>query len=314
MRSSRHARTLLAATGAAALLAAGLTTGAGPAPSSAAQACPARTVAVPAGGDYRSTASGVMFTAAGATLTQKAGVVDYLVKLSGTGDCWTGGTLAGSNPTSLSWSQRKACCDSGLMTVSGSTSWAGLRADNSATDTFRLLGTGQTYLIDAVHITRDHDDCFSTAHDPLTVTDSLAYCYTLVSWRHTGNAGVPFPVTFTGDLFALSPEPVGGQNRCPAQLTTVGGVQYGNAQFWKVDSFKGSKSLINVTDTIFYATQGDDNACTLFWPAGTYTGDTFVWAGKGPAPVRLPAGVSLTTDTAVWTAAVNSWLAAHPGL
>jgi hypothetical protein len=277
--------------------------------------CPSTKAAVPNKDDFVTNASNTTFQSSGNSWNQKAGVDDYTVKFnasSGTGDCYIGGKIQGTNAMSKTWSNLKGCCNgAGVFAYHDLSVW-NVRMDNIAVDDFRLLNKdgNNSYFVGGSHLIDTRDDCFSTGHGALTVNDTLAECYTVVSWRHTGNENTAFPVTFTNDLFYLKPQLSGSEDRCPSQMS--GGM--GSGQIWKMDDFHGSSSLVHVTNTIFRVDQGNDNACDLAWVNGTFTNDTLVWTGKGTYPGKLPAGVKLTTDKSIWTNAVNKWMSNHPGM
>src|SRR3954447_4401408 len=282
-------------------------------------ACPSTTVKVPNKNDFRSNASNTTLDATGDAWNQSAGVDDYSVQLNrggGSGNCYIGGKVQGTNSiTTKSFSDLKKCCNGAAWQPYTSASFFNVRADNIAVDDFRIMNKGpssnydgnNSYYIGSSYLTNTRDDCFSTAHAALTVNDTLAECYSIVSWRHTGNDNPPFPVTLSNDLLYLKPQLSGSESNCPSQMN--GG--YGSGQIWKMDSFTGSSSLINVSNTIFRVDQGNDMACTLAWANGTFTNDTMVWTGKGSYPGKLPAGVKLTTDKSVWDNAVAQWKSNH---
>jgi hypothetical protein len=47
---------------------------------------------------------------------------------------------------------------------------------------------------------------------------------------------------------------------------------------------------------------------------GDCSNNTMVWLGEGPFPGELPACFTVTTDPAVWDAAVADWTARRPAL
>src|SRR3954470_10600201 len=282
-------------------------------------ACPSTTVKVPNKNDFRSNASNTTFDATGDAWNQSAGVDDYSVQLNkggGSGNCFIGGKIQGTNSiTTKSFSDLKKCCNGAAWQPYTSASFFNVRADNIAVDDFRIMNKGpssnydgnNSYYISGGYLTDTRDDCFSTAHAGSTVHDTLAECYTAVSWRNTGASDKPFPVTLTNNLIYLKPQLSGYNSRCPSQMNG----EYGSGQFWKMDNFRGSPSLINVSNTIFRADLGQDNACNFDWADGTYTNDTMVWTGKGAFPGKLPPGVKLTTDKSVWDNAVAKWKCDH---
>src|SRR3954447_15056236 len=190
-------------------------------------ACPTAKVGVPNKNDFSSSASNTTFDAKGDAWDQAAGRDDYSVRLTGSGNCYIGGSVHGTNSiTGKDWSDLKACCNGAAFFPARSTSFFNVRADNIAVDDFRLLNAGpssnydgnNSYFIGSSYLTDTRDDCFSTAHAALTVNDTLAECYNVISWRNTGNTDDPFPVTLTNNLLYLKPQLSGANNRCPAQM------------------------------------------------------------------------------------------------
>src|SRR3954454_7858756 len=152
--------------------------------------CPSKTATVPNKDDFVTNASSTTFKSTGNSWDQKAGVGDYTVRFNqsgGTGDCYIGGRIQGTNSlTGKDWSDLKSCCNgAGIFAFHDLSVW-NVRMDNIAVDDFRLLNQdgNNSYYIGGSHLTNTRDDCFSTAHGAVTVTDTLAECYAVVSWRN----------------------------------------------------------------------------------------------------------------------------------
>ena len=278
--------------------------------------CPATTVTVtgpngvPATDDYQTNASATTFEVRSTRFPVQShtsqDIQTWLNKTSGTGgDCWVGGIMAGSN-LSMTWSQLKACCNAWFWAASKSATWTGVVGNDPDEDAFHLLGVTPAYTILDSQISNVRDECFSTAHDNLTVDNTYCSGWTIISWRNTGGgAGLPFHVSLSGDVFWLKAQLEGAETACPA------GGKYGHGLMWKMDSFHGTAADITATNTVWRVDTNETNRACLAWPAGSYSGDTIVYTGPGTYKGPVPAGVKVTSSIAVWYAAVDSWCAGH---
>jgi hypothetical protein len=116
----------------------------------------------------------------------------------------------------------------------------------------------------------------------------------------------PFPITISDSLFYVEPQP-GNASGGTCKQWVVNGTA--NAGMWKMDSFKGSASLVQVSNTVVRIDLLN-HECGDQWPAGTYTNVTLVWTGPGSYPA-VPPGVTVSTDVSVWDNAKQAWLDAH---
>ena len=100
---------------------------------------------------------------------------------------------------------------------------------------------------------------------------------------------------------------------CPL---SANGLRQTTGQLWKRETWSGAlhvKNLIALID----GTPASGLRDMDFPSAGTgstYENVIIVWAGVGPYPRPVPAGVTVTTDHTVWDNARAAWLAAHSDL
>ena len=279
---------------------------------------------VPNSDDYQTNNSGENFEAGtGANAVHfpvqsnsSQDVQTWLNQTSGTGgNCWYGGIMQGNN-LSMTWSQLKACCNawfwaagqgSGSEPTAGQT-WSHVVGDDPDEDAWHLLGVIPAYTILDSQVTNVRDECFSTAHDDLTVDNTYCQGWTITSWRNTGGgAGQPFHVTMNGDVFWLKKQLEGAETSC--QGSETGG--YGHGLMWKMDSFQGSGSDITVTNTVFRVDSNQSNSTCLAWPVGNYSGDLIFYTGSGAYNGQVPAGVTVSTNINDWYRAVDRWCSTH---
>ena len=278
----------------------------------------------PSPGQYRTNASGQNFDLGVGTTAlhfpmmsnTAQDVQTWLNETAGTGrNCWVGGVMSGSN-LKMTWSQLKACCNAwfwgaggaGSATEPVSETWSWVTGSDPDTDAFHLMGVTTSYTILDSQITNVRDDCFSTAHDDLTVTGTYCSAWTIVSWRNTGGGtDLPFRVNLNGDLFWLKKQLGGAETSCP----DAGGGGYDHGALWKMDTFHGSGSDITATNTVWRVDSNEGSSSCLAWPAGSYANDTIVYTGPGSYRGQVPRGVTVTNSISRWYSAVNSWCSDH---
>ena len=277
----------------------------------------------PAPDDYRSNASATNFDlgtgVAAAHFPVESNstqdVQSWLNKTAGTGnDCWSGGVMSGDN-LKMTWSQLKACCNAWFWAAgqgSGaepkSETWVQVTGNDPDEDAFHLLGVTPAYTILDSQITNVRDECFSTAHDNLTVDGTYCSGWTIVSWRNTGGGtGAAFKVNFNDDVFWLKKQLGGAETSCP----DAGGGGYDHGIMWKMDTFHGSGSDITATNSVWRVDSNETNSSCLKWPTGSYSGDTVVYTGTGSYKGQLPKGVTLSTNISTWYTAVDNWCSTH---
>jgi hypothetical protein len=99
---------------------------------------------------------------------------------------------------------------------------------------------------------------------------------------------------------------------CPPSAS---GLRQTTGQLWKREAWSGALHVKNLVARIDGTPAS--GVKDMDFPTGngsTYENLTIVWAGKGPYPRPVPAGVTVTTDLGVWDAARSAWLSAHPDL
>jgi hypothetical protein len=151
-------------------------------------------------------------------------------------------------------------------------------------------------------------------------------CFTGIGWRppdaisQTNGVRTDRHLTIEDSLIHISNQPLGA-NYCSAALVTSGrcianGSDYlGNYGLWKWSDQAPAEGNVTLTNVTIKLDGQSYSSCKPFdWPGGTYTNVTLVWDSptsytslcSGTA-YDLPAGVTFTTDTSVWTNAVTAW-------
>jgi len=88
----------------------------------------------------------------------------------------------------------------------------------------------------------------------------------------------------------------------------------GHAQFFKWDPLATKLAL---HDNVFMVAEVGNSGTGAMGIPDTLTdcsNTVMVWLGAGPYPTSLPSCFTVTTDRAVWDAAVADWKARHPGV
>lgn len=191
-----------------------------------------------------------------------------------------------------------------------------------------------TYYLDHVRAEWIRDDCIEnegtgTAEKPMNVVikDSLFDgCFTGLAERPTwSNHGAPngfgpSSLTIEDSLMWIQPAPLGpnycnttkvAQGRC--KTTGTKDVWLGAHGIWKWS--KAAGKTVTMKNVVFRIDMSSYTGCApQVWPAGTYQNVKVVWLGSGSYATAggcknvLPAGVSVTTDKAVWDNAKAAWL------
>jgi hypothetical protein len=268
--------------------------------------------------------------------------IDYPVR----SDAWTqgcviGGTIHGNIP-------RRSTRDQWYDGEDGGTAFGGDAYRQTMTDTagnFVLIknayvdgfedaydpnspaASNTTYL---VHVRTGlvRDDCVENEEVPhnLVIRDSLFDgCFTAFAERpsgtHSARNGVgPFSFTLESSLVHIRPQRL-GPNYCDHEQVSLGrckptgvpDVWLGAYGIWKWSEEAANEVIVR--DTIFRLDMPSYSSCSSQeWPSGTYENVTLVWTGHGKyrnagdCHNRLPKGVRLTTDLAVWREAKHAWL------
>jgi hypothetical protein len=66
-----------------------------------------------------------------------------------------------------------------------------------------------------------------------------------------------------------------------------------------------------IEDSIFLVEEVPNGGTTDFPPGATAKNVTIVWLGPGEFPGRIPTGVTVTRDRAIWDRARERWLERH---
>jgi hypothetical protein len=183
-----------------------------------------------------------------------------------------------------------------------------------------------TYLIN-VHTHFIRDDCVQNELVPhnLVISNSLLDgCFAAFAERPAGAHGAAngtgrHRLVVENSLVYVQPQPL-GPNYCGRRAVKLGRCQVtgkknvwlGSYGIWKWSRYAARK--VTVRNTIFRLDMPSYVSClSQRWPAGTYQNVTLVWTGKGPYKTaghcqnRLPKGVKLTRNEAVWTNAEQAW-------
>jgi hypothetical protein len=267
------------------------------------------------------------------SVTQSAGKKVSAISIAGAAACVLGpgstsriGVQSANDPSARWWSLKQCCDGSGLLLTAAESSVWGPRMDNVALDGIRAAnGQGPAHIHEA-YLTNIRDDCVTTSHDNITIDDSYLECHTGISWRNvggTGHTGTPFDLSLTNTLIYIKPMAGNGSGGTCMQWVVNGTA---NGPVWKMDTksnagvpaFHGDASRFTVRNVIVRMDLANHEApCKTGsnvgqeWPAATYDNVTFVWTSSRPYPGKLPAGVTLTTDTSVFENAKTDWLICH---
>jgi hypothetical protein len=219
--------------------------------------------------------------------------------------CIVGGTVLGQQPRDLTWQEVKRSHDGDALRAQGQAWYVidGLRADN-VEDGVAPFGDG--FVGRNLYFTYIRDDCIE--NDAISsgyVSDSLFDgCFMGLSERPSKgyDPSPPRPAeAFAMDGVLLRLEPMPHEKAADGR---------GHGQLFKWSRWSNRLMLRN---SVFLVEQVSVNgAKSMGFPKGTVAENvTLVWTGPGEYPARLPDGVKVTRDRAVWEAARAAWLRRH---
>jgi hypothetical protein len=230
--------------------------------------------------------------------------------------CVIGGLVEGQQSRTLTWDEMKERHDGAGARVAG-TDWYvvdGLRVSNLE-DGIDPRGTpdrypkdGDGFVLRNLYFSYIRDDCVE--NDDIgggLIVDSLFDgCNTGISERPTkGNPqyGYPAPKDETLRLknVLLRLQAMPGPRGHPAS-------ERGHGQLFKWSEI-GNRLVIE--DSIFLVEAVPNDGTSDFPPGATAKNVTIVWLGPGSFPGRIPAGVTVTRDRAIWDRARATWLERH---
>jgi len=227
----------------------------------------------------------------------------YPINLGGgNGACLAGGVVFGQYGRRQSWEAMHDMNNAGVAFDTPGFLLEGVRVDN-VTDGVRVQEG--TFTLRDAWLSYVRDDCVENDHLHAGLIEDVLFdgCYVGVSERPTDGAGYDGRaevLTVRKALIRLEPMPR------PAD----GSDGLGHGGFFKWDTLATSLAL---HDNVFMAEQ-DGATGTLAMPDGltSCSNNVMVWLGAGPFPKPLPSCFTITTDRAVWDAAVAAWKARHP--
>ena len=184
--------------------------------------------------------------------------------------------------------------------------------------------------LDHVHGDHGRDDCIENEGGGLPEQPGNVYinnslfenCFVFMAARPPGSSTADnglgnTEVKIENSLVEVAPSRLGSAF-CDSSKVSLGrcvvddDAWLGNYGVWKWSD--AAPATVTVRDTIFKVEMPSYSSCQgQVWPDGTYENVTFVWAGTGDyfsagsCTNTLPAGVTFTTDTSVWTDAVADW-------
>ena len=225
--------------------------------------------------------------------------------------CWYDGAVYGQIPSTMTWETAHSYNQPCIRIVSKD--WMrvdGVRCDNTG-DGFRPRETSTgadnvTMTVRNTYFTRIHDDCLE--NDGVIggiLRDSLwAGCNTGISEQPGGGSfSQPAGERLILDhmligLWVTPHEGGAGENSLFKWSDSA------NDLVIRCSTFKVDALSLNHATAMEVPATIDDSACP-----GNPT--TIVWLGGGPYPGKLPSGIRVTSDIAVWTRAVLGWKCAH---
>jgi hypothetical protein len=227
--------------------------------------------------------------------------------------CWVGGTVDGGIPADMTWEEAHALNQPCLRMVA--TEWMvidGLRCDGTDDGLRpRETGTGDqnvTVTVRDTYFTDIHDDCLENDGVIGGVLQGSLWdgCNTGISERPSAAQGsFPQPPTETLTLdhmligLRIFPHASG-----PGENALFKWSDSANTLVIKCSMFKVDAVSLNGPETMAIPGTVDDSACPRH-PT------TLVWLGGGTYPGRLPRGIEVTSDVAVWNEAVAAWKCRH---
>ena len=227
--------------------------------------------------------------------------------------CWLDGEVYGSIPESMTWEDAHDLNQPCIRIVA--TEWMvveGLRCDNTDDGLRpREVGTGANdvaMLIKGTYLTRIRDDCLE--NDGIIgglLQDNLwDGCNTGISERPSdaqGSFDQPAGETLVLDRMliglAITPHEDG-----PGENALFKWSDSANDLVIRCSIFKVDAISLNGPEAMEIPGRIDDRRCPD-------RPTTLVWLGGGTYPGRLPSGITVTSDIAVWDAAVTEWKCDH---
>ncbi len=235
----------------------------------------------------------------------------------GPNGCLAGGTILGQYDRTLSWDVMHDFNNAGVAFTNPFFTVDGVRVDNM-TDGIRPRD-GSSFTLRSAWLSYVRDDCIENDHlEGGLVDDSLFDgCYVAFSARPSpekidaGVDGSGNVWTIQNSLVRLEamPGPDGG---APTDLGHGGFFKWHS---WNDPSISLSPKLA-LYNNVFMAEQvGEVGGSRMGTPPDQVVdcaNNTMVWLGSGPFPGTLPSCFTVTTNRAVWDAAVADWHARHP--
>lgn len=237
--------------------------------------------------------------------------------------CMVGGDISNPNPhETTTWAEWHGM--SGLTVKRPD--FEGLQTKiTNVGDALRFTGQATNWELRGVHVTRAHDDCVENDGMNSGIVDDSFFdgCYVFYSARRPqgeGKDGGANTFTLTDSLVRLEHMP----------SVYNGDPNGGHGPFFKLSAnpdFGRSPRMV-IRDTVFRADDPSYNG-SMGVPKYDHDKDpatphldylapedcsnnTMVWLGEGPFPGNLPDCFTITTDPAVWDAAVADWWNRRP--
>jgi hypothetical protein len=219
----------------------------------------------------------------------------------------SGGVVFGQYDRSLSWDAMHTLNNAGLRFEDASFTVENVRIDD-VTDGIRPIAG--PFTIRGAWLSWVRDDCLEDDHvQGGLIEDSLFDgCYVGISERpspaiiDSGYDGRNDLLTIRSSLIRLEPMP-GPRGGLATDL--------GHGQFFK---WSDLATKLELYDDVFMAEQvAESGPDTMGVPASltACANNVMVWLGAGPYPAALPSCFTVTTDRAVWDAAVADWQRRH---
>jgi hypothetical protein len=244
---------------------------------------------------------------------------DHLINLNGgAGVCVAGGTVRGQFDRSWSWDQMHGFNEAGVAFMNARTTVDGVRIDNM-TDGIRPRD-GDDFTIRNAWLSYVRDDCVENDHLQGGLVDDVLFdgCYVGFSARPSpSNVDAGFDGsgkiwTIQNSLVRLEP--------MPGPREGGGSDGMGHGGFFKWHSWNDPTASLSpklaLHGNVFMAEQvGEVGADRMGTPPGQVldcANNVMVWLGRGSFPGTLPSCFTITTDRAVWDAAVADWRRRHP--
>ncbi len=235
----------------------------------------------------------------------------------GAGITIRGGNVIGGYDRNLSWTEMHDMNNAAIAVDNAGVTVDGLRADN-VEDGVRPR-RGDVFTVRNVHLSYVRDDCIENDHVQTGLVDDSLFdgCYTAFSARPSA-AIVDSGFDGSDKLWTIQNSLIRVQAMPGPSTPTPDNLAYGTFFKWHLwDNPSASLSpKLALHGNVFMADRvGQAGADRMGIPPGqlaSCSNNVMVWLGSGPYPAPLPSCFTVTTDRAVWDAAVASWLARHP--